>query len=163
MKTVEIKFPDFPTKLSDESKVWVYQAERNLTEEEVSSIRRACEKFIPSWQAHGKNLLADYGVYFNRFLCLFVDETQAGATGCSIDRSVHFIQELERALGIGLMQRTRVIYLNEDGEIAEIEMTEMSDKISGSTTVFNNLLSTLGEMKDGWIGPASESWHAKMI
>ncbi|MFT4772707.1 MAG: hypothetical protein ACI9D1_002746, partial [Cryomorphaceae bacterium] len=85
------------------------------------------------------------------------------ATGCSIDSSVHFIQQLEKALGKSLMQRTQVIYFNESSEIQEVEMNQMSGVIIEETLVFNNLLTSLGEMRKGWLVPAKDSWHARML
>lgn len=152
-----------PETLSDSSRVWVYQAESDLTNSEVALIKKACEKFIPAWKAHGTNLQADYRILFDRFLCLFVDESGQDATGCSIDSSVHFVQQLEKTLGKSLMQRTQVIFLDEEGEVLEVEMNEMSEIIQPETLVFNNLITTLGEMKKGWLVPAKNSWHARML
>jgi len=163
MQTEALNIPDLLPSLSDASRVWIYQAEEKLFEPEVVLIKQACEKFIPAWKAHGTNLEADYRVLFDRFICLFVDESGQNATGCSIDSSVHFIQELERALGKGLMQRTTVIFLNEDHQLKEVEMNEMNGVVHSDTLVFNNLISTLGEMKTKWLTPAKNSWHARMI
>jgi Zn-dependent metalloprotease len=152
-----------PASLTDSSRVWVYQAESKLSNNEVALVKQACEKFIPAWKAHGTNLQADYRILFDRFVCLFVDESGQDATGCSIDSSVHFIQQLEKALGKSLMQRTQVIYLNEDGVIKEVEMNEMSGTINAETLVFNNLVTSLGEMRKGWLVQAKDSWHARML
>jgi hypothetical protein len=35
--------------------------------------------------------------------------------------------------------------------------------VSENTIVFNNLLNTLGELKDFWEVPASESWHNRFF
>lgn len=152
-----------PAGLSDSSRVWVYQAESNLSENEVALVKQACEQFIPAWKAHGTNLQADYRILFDRFVCLFVDESGQDATGCSIDSSVHFIQQLEKALGKSLMQRTQVIYFGESGEMQEIEMNQMSGTVKTDTLVFNNLITSLGEMRKGWLVPAKDSWHARML
>ena len=152
-----------PETLSDSSRVWVYQAESVLTNSEVALIKKACEQFIPAWKAHGTNLQADYRILFDRFLCLFVDESGQDATGCSIDSSVHFVQQLEKTLGKSMMQRTQVIFLDEEGEVHEVEMNEMSGRIDSETLVFNNLITSLGEMKKGWLVPAKDSWHARML
>ena len=152
-----------PSSLSGSSRVWVYQAERKLSEKEVVLIAQACEKFIPAWKAHGTYLEADYRILFDRFICLFVDESGQNATGCSIDSSVHFIQELEKGLGIGLMQRTKVIYLDADDRLQEVDMNNMGNVINSETRVFNNLVTSLDEMKKGWLVPAKDSWHARML
>lgn len=152
-----------PASLSDSSRVWVYQAESDFSENEIALIKQACEHFIPAWKAHGTDLQAAYRILFDRFICLFVDESGQNATGCSIDSSVHFIQQLEKKLNKGLMQRTRVIYLDENSRMKEVEMNEMEGVISSNTLVFNNLVTTLGDMKSNWLVPAKDSWQGRML
>jgi len=166
MKVAEKEF-QLPTELSPETRVWVYQAERDLTDLEVNEISGQLGSFVREWAAHGKNLQADFRVYFNRFICLFVDESAHGASGCSIDSSVHFIQSLERSYGIQLMQRTQIAYLADD-RIRTAEMNEFGNlarngEVDSNTLVFNNLIKNLGEMKDGWIIQAGKSWHARLL
>jgi hypothetical protein len=128
---------------------------------------RELQSFVREWAAHGKNLRADFRIFFNRFICLFVDESAHGASGCSIDSSVHFIQNLERKFGIQLMQRTQIAYLVEN-EIHTVEMHDFGSlakrgEVDSNTLVFNNLIKTLGEMKEGWIVPAGKSWHSRLL
>ncbi len=157
-----------PESVSDLARVWVHQSTRILSTEEVSAISAECQTFAAAWAAHGTQLKADYGIYFNRFICLFVDETAHGASGCSIDSSVHFIQSLERKYKLELFTRTEVAFFN-DGE--EIDTTHMNDlgraatmgRINKDTRVFNNLIATKGEMESNWIVPISESWHARLL
>jgi len=163
MMISDLEIAELLPQLDDSSRVWIYQAESTLNEHEVNLIAKSCNQFIPAWKAHGKNLEADYRILFNRFICFFVDESGQDATGCSIDSSVHFIQQLERSLNKGLMQRTTAIFLDQDGLINEVEINEMKDKIDLSSLVFNNLVGNLGEMKTNWLVPARESWHARMI
>jgi hypothetical protein len=48
--------------------------------------------FCIQWTAHGANLKAYGEVRHHRFIVMIVDETAAGASGCSIDKSIHFIR-----------------------------------------------------------------------
>jgi len=158
---------ELPSELSSEARVWIYQASRELNSSEVDKMTRELDTFVRDWAAHGKNLQADFRIFFNRFICLFVDETAHGASGCSIDSSVHFIQNLERKYGLQLMQRTQLAYMADD-QIRTSEMNEFSKlaesgKITSSTLVFNNLVKTKGEMEKAWIIPAGTSWHARLL
>ena len=49
-------------------------------------------------------------VIFNRFLVVFVDEKIAQASGCSIDKSVHFVKQLEDEFHINFFDRTLIAY-----------------------------------------------------
>ena len=83
-----------------DSKVWVYQSNRKLTDSEVETISNSGLAFIEQWAAHGASLKASFDVLYNRFIILSVDEKQAMASGCSIDSSIRFIKEIEKLLNI---------------------------------------------------------------
>lgn len=163
MLKTDLNIAEMLPQLDDSSRVWIYQSEDFLTSQEANMIARACDQFIPTWKAHGKNLQADYRLLFNRFICFFVDEADQDATGCSIDSSVHFIQQLEKALGKSLMQRTTAIYIDEDENLQEVDINNLRSKINSETIVFNNLVTSLGEMKSNWVIPAGSSWHSRML
>src|SRR6202000_155504 len=99
---------------SENSRVWIYQADRKLTDAEATEIQQYLSQFAQQWTAHNHQLKAKGEVRYNRFLILVVDETQAGASGCSIDKSVHFMQEIEKRFGINLFDRFNLAY--RDGE-----------------------------------------------
>jgi hypothetical protein len=170
MSHSQIEKPQFelPSTVGDTSKVWIYQSTRPLNETEVQSIGQECAAFVAKWAAHGTRLTADYAIFYKQFICLFVDESAHGASGCSIDSSVHFMQSLERKFGLELFTRTEVAYFDDQHDVVTIHMNDMADaqklgKISSDTLVFNNLVTTKGEMKTNWIVPITESWHARLL
>ena len=149
------------------SKVWIYQSDRVLSESELVFIKSNAEKFIADWTAHGKLLKAHLEIFYARFLVLFVDETQADASGCGIDKSLHFFQQLEGDLAITLMNRQLVAY-KENGEVKTIAISAFEKKlesgeITADTIVFNNLVTTKESFDSGWEIPLKNSWHSKML
>ena len=82
-----------------ESKIWIYQSNRKFTEEEFALIENDLKTFIDSWAAHGTGLEASYLLKYNRFIILAVNQEVQMATGCSIDKSVEFIQSIEKEYG----------------------------------------------------------------
>ena len=46
--------------LPDESRVWIYQANRSFSEDELKEIKSKLETFITSWTAHGKDLQSGF-------------------------------------------------------------------------------------------------------
>lgn len=154
--------------INPKAKVWIYQASRFFTDQEMVKLEEVCTDFMQKWHTHGTDLEASYQVFFNRFICLFVDEDTLGASGCSIDSSVHFIQSLERSFDISLMNRTDVAYLDSDGSIQfkninELKTAFKNGELTANTLVFNNLVGTKSEMETNWIVPASQSWHKRML
>ncbi|WNH10122.1 ABC transporter ATPase [Thalassobellus suaedae] len=157
---------DFNT-LPEESRVWIYQANRSLTEQEIEEIQGKIELFIENWTAHGGNLEAGYLIKYKRFIVIALNQDLNKATGCSIDASVHFIQQLEKEYNIDLMDKMNVSY--KQGEfIAYKTLTDFrkmakQKAISKNTIVFNNLVNNIAEFKENWEVPASDSWHSRFL
>ena len=157
---------DFKT-LPDTSRVWIYQANRSFTDTELQEISTELDEFLSQWTAHGAGLKAGYEIRYKRFLIIALDQSSQPATGCSIDASVHFIQNLEKKYGVELLDKMNVSY--KQGEyvayktLLEFKTMAKQRAISKNTIVFNNLVATKGEYKEHWEVPASESWHARFV
>lgn len=155
------------SKFNPNSKVWIYQSNRHLNEEEVETIKTELSTFAHSWVSHSNALKAIGLVFFNRFLILMVDETDAGASGCSIDKSVHFMKTLERKYNIVLFDRMNVAYVAGE-EIRTAHKNELialygNGTINDDTRIFNNLANTKEQLENGWVIPLSQSWVKQMI
>jgi phage gp16-like protein len=157
---------DFNT-LPDTSRIWIYQANRSFTPAELEVIGAELSDFIGHWTAHGKDLNAGYEVRYKRFLVIALDQSAQAATGCSIDASVHFIQQLEKKYDVVLLDKMNVSY--KQGEfvayktLLEFKAMAKQKAVSKNTIVFNNLVATKGEYQEHWEVPASESWHARFV
>ena len=153
--------------ISEHSRVWIYQANRPLTTQEVEQIQQKLNGFTSQWLAHGHELLAFAEVRYNQFIILSVDEQQAGATGCSIDKSVKLMLELEKEFNINLFDRFQLAY--RDGEKintcnrAEFEELLRTGSLNSETIVFNNLISTRKALETNWQIPMKNSWHAQVF
>ena len=153
--------------LHDDSRVWVYQADRALTDREVEEIKAKGDIFVFQWAAHGKKLKAAVEISYNRFLVLFADETQEQASGCSIDSSVHFIQKLEKDYNLSFTNRLIITY-KKDNEIQQISLANFESMLESgeadeNTIVFNNLVQTKKEFDQKWEVPVKDSWHNKLL
>lgn len=153
--------------LPEESRVWIYQSNRKFSDEEISEIDEALKVFIGNWAAHGSGLEASYQIKYNRFIILAVNQDSQTATGCSIDASVHFIQELEKKYDVDLLDKMNVTF--KQGEhithkpLIEFRKMAKAKSVSANTIVFNNLVNTVGEWQDYWEVPAGESWHSRFF
>ena len=153
--------------LPDEARIWVYQSNRPFSEAELADIERDLEAFLTQWTAHGADLKAGFELPYNRFIVIGLDQAQASASGCSIDASVHFLQELESRYGVTLLDRMNVTY-KQGPHIAykpldEFRKMAKARSVSGKTIVFNNLVATKQEYAENWEVPASESWHSRFF
>lgn|SRR5690606_14229657 len=157
---------DFNT-LPEESRIWIYQSNRSFTEEELEEIQSKLNVFIENWTAHGSDLQAGYLIKYKRFIVIGLNQNMNKATGCSIDASVHFIQQLEKEYNVDLMDKMNVSYKQGDfiayKTLIDFKKMAKEKAVSKNTIVFNNLVATIGEFNENWEVPASESWHSRFI
>tara|TARA_R110000850_G_scaffold4043_4_gene19081 strand:- start:567 stop:1052 length:486 start_codon:yes stop_codon:yes gene_type:complete len=157
---------DFNT-LPKDSRVWIYQANRTFTDIELQEIQSKLNTFIENWTAHGSDLQAGYTIKYKRFIILALNQNMNKATGCSIDASVHFIQELEKEYDVDLMDKMNVSYKQGDfiayKTLTDFRQMAKDRAVSKNTIVFNNLVNNIAEFNEHWEVPASESWHARFI
>ena len=153
--------------LPDTTRVWIYQSSRPFTVEELPALRQHLAQFTTQWVSHSQQLRAFGEVYHQRFIVLMVDESQAGASGCSIDKSVHFIKAVEQHYSTNLFDRMNFAY-QDKGEVHTASREEFArlyqeGKISDETLVYDNLVKNKGEFEQQWLRPLAESWHARMV
>ena len=153
--------------LPGETRVWIYQCDRKLSDSEIEAIKEQGDNFIDNWAAHGEKLEAAFDVLHSQFLIIFADEKQAEASGCSIDRSVHFIKNLEQEYSVSLLNRTLVAYKVDD-EIVILPQEEFiglvaQGALSKDTIVFNNLVTTKKDLETKWEVPMKQSLHRDLI
>jgi len=149
------------------SRVWIYQANRSFSSDELTELEDALDGFITQWTAHGQDLKAGYEVRYNRFIILALDQSLNSASGCSIDASVHFIQDLEKKYNVELLDKMNVSYKQGDfvayKSLLDFKKMAKQKAVSAKTIVFNNLVATKGEYLEHWEVPASESWHSRFM
>ncbi|WP_420322281.1 ABC transporter ATPase [Flagellimonas sp.] len=153
--------------LPDTTRIWIYQCNRSFSNEELEEIVEAISQFLEQWTAHGSDLSAGFEIKYNRFIVIGLDQTNASASGCSIDASVHFIQQLEQKYSVELMDRMNVSY--KQGEyvayksLKDFKKMAKDKAISKNTIVFNNLVANKLEYLEHWEVPASDSWHSRFV
>jgi len=155
------------SELPESARIWVYQSNRNFAEQEIKEINDLLTQFLTQWTAHGSALQAAFEIRYNRFIVIGLDQSNASASGCSIDASVHFIQSLEKRFGVELMDRMNVSFKQGDyityKSMADFKKMAKAKAISKNTIVFNNLVANKQEYLEHWEVPASESWHGRFI
>ena len=57
--------------LPDYSRVWVYQAARKLTEQELEIVRHRLSRFCEGWNTHGNGMPTSFEVFDNQILVRF--------------------------------------------------------------------------------------------
>ena len=152
---------------SPQSKVWVYQSNREFTPSETAEIQVKLQNFADSWLAHGLKLNARAEILYNFFIVLTVDQGQAPSTGCSIDASVRMLREIENDYGVDLFNRFNMAYKQDDKVLVTDKETFETlisiNKITPSTIVFNNMVQNLADFETKWEVPFADSWHQQVF
>ena len=140
--------------LIPESKVWIYTANRELSLSEQDAINTELLPFVSEWAAHGQGLLGKSIILKNRFVILAVDESNATASGCSIDTSVRFVKELGTKLNIDFFDRLQ-LYIEKDNRFNRVALSDLHQY--GDWDVYNPMISTLKELRENWKIPVNSS------
>lgn len=152
-------------KIAPQAKVWVYQANKTLHESTQQSLLGKVKDFINSWDSHGRPLTGSVKIVYDYFLILTVDENYNYASGCSIDKSVHFLKELGTEAGIDFFDRSRQGFLVDEKvdfvELKNIKSRILEGYITPTTPTFNNSVTTLEEFNNAWQIPAGSSWLSR--
>lgn len=149
------------------SRIWIYQSSRLFTAQEEETIQKLGQQFVAQWTAHSQDLLASFSILKHLFVIVAVDYSIAGASGCSIDKSIAFIQSLEKELQVSLLNRRMIAY-EQGGEIKPVTLDEFeklykSGIVDSQVITYNNLLDTRLELESKWRIPMNQSWLMQLM
>lgn len=154
--------------LPDNSRVWVYAARNQVTGERATELLSAVDGFLADWSAHGTPLHSARDWRDDRFLTIAVDQTQAGASGCSIDGLFRILKGLEDRLGTELITSALVFYRDHDGKVRAVTREQFEElasrgEVDASTEVFDTSVISLLEWRARFASRAGDSWHAAFL
>jgi len=154
-------------RLPGSSRVWVYQANRKLTSEEVQVVERYLHKLCESWETHGTPLRSSYTIAYQQFIVLGVDEQHQGASGCSIDGSVHALTELQQHLRLDFFDRTKIAFLQGEKVVLhpmrDLKSLFENKTLSVDALSFNNTVTTKEMWDKQWLVPAKHTWLVRYL
>jgi hypothetical protein len=162
MPVVEIQ--DLP----DSSRAWVFGSDRTLDQSTSDLLLREVDRFLAQWQAHGEPLTVGRSWKYGRFLTVAVDQSTAGASGCSIDGLFRALKGLEPRLGASLLPSGVIFFRDAKGSIQAVDRERFTElgaegEIQPDTHVFDPTVTTLGEWRARFELNAADSWHAGLL
>ena len=152
--------------LPDDARLWIFPAERSLSEAEQDRLLTEVDRFIGQWGAHEVPLTAGRDLRYDRFLFVAVDQRKAGPSGCSIDALFRQTKALEQELGIELVNHAPVVF-RQGSAIERVPRDQFAElaaagTVGFETTVFDNTLTCVGDIRAGrWETRLANSWHAR--
>jgi hypothetical protein len=151
------------SQLPDQSRIWIFGISPALDERKSSRLLGAIDGFLNDWAAHRQPIVSARDLLHGSFLVIGVDQ-RSETSGCSIDRMFGLLQQLERELGVSILDPNRVFYLDQSGEVRTISRAEFGEAGNPRTIVFDTIAERLSAVRSGtWQRPAAESWHRSLL
>jgi len=153
--------------IPDDSRVWIYQSNRDFSDSEIKIINNKTALFLDNWKAHGNELQASYLIKERRFLVIAVNEEFNPIGGCSIDYSLQLVNDISTTINLDLLDRLSVNYISEN-KIKSISLRDLKNKIknrsfSPETIIFNTTVKTKKELSSDFELNISSSWLSKFF
>lgn len=154
-------------RLPDNARIWIFGVADPLDASGEARLLHEVDNWLAQWKAHGTPLTCARDWREGRFLVIGVDQSAAGASGCSIDSLFHVLQTLERSLGTSLVAGGRVYYRDAGGAIVCAERDTFAGRtragiLGADTPVFDTTLTTAGDYRTRFERAAAASWHAQL-
>ena len=140
---------------SDQARVWVYQADRELDATELAWVNEELATFVKTWAAHGNKLHGNARMITPFALVFVVEEATTLPSGCSIDASVHFVKSLEKELNVDFFNRMYV-WTKIDNTLQRLPVAELSEQ-NDSLMLFDPLIANLGSLRNSFLVALSKS------
>jgi len=153
--------------LEDSSSVWIYQSNREFSNNEVIEITDKTKEFIEDWLGHGDQIKASFQIKYNQFIMIAADQNYNEVSGCSIDSSVNFIKDIEKEFQLDLTNKLNISFKHGDNinivSMADFQKYAKQHKITSKTVVFNNMVTKVGDLAENWEVTADKSWHKRFL
>ena len=151
---------DFNT-IDERSRIWIYGAEEKLTNEQEGYILKSISDHLQAWEAHKVPLTAGVTILENHFIVVALDESENGASGCSIDTLQNKIQEIEKELSVSLLNRLNV-FCRVDDTIKCIPTTKLAENVNKDTLFYDLTIQKKDELSN-WLKPIKEGWCINLL
>lgn len=148
-------------------RIWIYTLSKELTNEQLTDFKNRCQNFVSGWTAHDVSLDASFELYQNRLLIFKVNEAKYNASGCSIDKQLRFVKELEQAFSLELLNRLLVAYDNNNHveviKSSQVKELLTANAITANTLVYDNTITQSTELETKWKQPLQSTWLSKYL
>jgi len=152
--------------MPDHSRVWVYQANRPLIENEIEQVSSYLKNEMDMWAAHGAPLNASFEMRFKQVFIIAVNEDINSASGCSIDASTRWFKTLGERFQIDFFDR-QIAKIKEEQidliPLAAIKECITTRKLVADDVVIPPLTTDVQQYRNHWLQKVSESWLKKYL
>ena len=159
---IKIELNKIPADFNADSKVWIFQSNRNHTEKECEEINMQMHNFYSQWQSHGKDVKGWAEILFNRFVVVIADENVSDVSGCSTDGMTRIIKSFENQYAVNFFDRLMLsFYVKEKVETLPLNQVKYALEngiLETDTLFFNHLVDNKQKLETEWLVPLDKSW-----
>jgi len=150
------------------ARIWTYTSNRRLDKSELEILSSKLFAFCKQWNTHGALMPTSFEIRFDQVIILAVDESQLGASGCSIDSSVRVLRDIENELDIDLLNQGKVSFIKSEGDLEVNPILGIKSKVTegilqAETIVLNPVVNNKADLENNWKIKAKESWLGKFF
>ncbi len=154
--------------LPDASRVWVFGSDNVISGEAEKALLARVDEFLEQWKAHGEPLHVGRQWREGRFLVVAVDQSTAGASGCSIDGLFRVLQQVQHEVAANLVGGGRVFYRDSTGGVCSVARGQLEDiatrgALSRDSVVFDTTVTDLGAWRQHFERPAKDCWVGELM
>ncbi len=153
--------------LNPSSRIWIYQANRNLSTLEEIDLSSALTDFCDQWKTHGQSMRSSFVIAHQQFVVLATDEDYQLPSGCSIDSSVRVLKDWQSRNGIDFFDRSQIAFKTGDRvhthTLSSIKEQIAKGEVNEHSITFDNLVPSKGDWATRWEIPLEKSWLAKYL
>jgi hypothetical protein len=150
------------------ARIRTYTSNRRLNKSELEILSSRLSAFCEQWNTHGALMPTSFEIRFDQVIILAVDESQLGASGCSIDSSVRVLRDIENELDIDLLNQGKVSFIKSEGDLEVNPILGIKSKVTegilqAETIVLNPVVKNKADLENNWKIKAKESWLNKFF
>lgn len=159
--------------LSDNAHVWLFAANRALSDDEQTAALAQTRSFLDGWTSHGRPVPGEAELLHQRVLVvgghLSEDELNAGVSGCGIDSLTRAVEGAAAKLGFDWAGVLDVLYYDVHGTLRIVSRSEFrrlagAGAVTSESLVLDLTTTSAGELRtNGAKRRAADTWHAGLI
>jgi hypothetical protein len=148
--------------LSNDAHIWIFGISPSLEPAQEATLLGQIDAFLDDWAAHGVPIRGARDLREGSFLIVAADEKRE-KSGCSIDRMFSTLRQLERDLGVQILDANRVFF-RQGSRVQAVERNSFRNVGTLETPVFDVTAEQLGAVRTGsWERRAADSWHRQLL
>lgn len=144
MNTIK-DFLQVTSDFADNSKIWVYFANRAFSDSEFQDIQKQFDDFSSQWKSHSAAMKNAMMLIENQIAIISVDESLHAVSGCGIDSSVKIVKDIEQKYNMSFFERNWVFFM-ENEVLNKMQLSEFKTYCKTNLDIevinpyFNNLI-----------------------